>query len=167
MFFFSLFSISAEDRSSSPSLLSTFHPQPVISGGVTPSDLPLSSHSPLPLSEPCLTLLLWLFVRTNLSSSFDNKCWIQAVKHPHLQLVRIRGYSTILVEAQAETLKQRTDLLTQSLVYNYILMTLPRLPLSLFLSHASHSSTLPLSPHSLLSLSAVTFIVFSPFVLSR
>lgn len=82
-----------------------------------------------------------------------------------LQLVRINGYSKIIVEAQTETLKQRTDLLTQSLIYSYLLITLPSPPLSLSLSFSCQLPPL-LSPHSLLSLSAVTSIVLSPFVLA-
>lgn len=55
----------------------------------------LSSHTPpllCPFSHSATPTQL--IVRTNLSSSLDNQCWSQAVKHPHVQLVRVCGYGS-------------------------------------------------------------------------
>lgn len=160
--FFFLFSLSAWDHSSSRSLLSTSHPQPVISGGVTRLDGSLSSHRlpPPPFSEPPLTPLLWLLVRTNLRSSVDNRLLKPSSQTSRPIRLRVHGYGKLFAEVQAETLKPRSDLLTQSLVSSFLLMTSPSPLLSvsfaLSLSCQLPPSTLPLSPHSLLSLSAVT-----------
>lgn len=61
-------------------------------------------------------------------------CWSQAVKHPDLQRLRLHGYGKLLAEVQARTLKPRSDLLTQSLVSSFLLMTSPSPPLSVSLA---------------------------------
>lgn len=125
--FFFLFSLSAWDHSSSRSLLSTSHPQPVISGGVTRSDRSLSSHRLSP--PPSLNLLslrssdCWWEQTSATVLTID--CWSQAVTHPDLQRLRVHGYGKLRAEVQAETLKPRSDLLTQSLVSGFLLMTSP------------------------------------------
>lgn len=63
---------------------------------MSPPQVAPSPPTPLPFSEPSLTLVLWLLVRTNLSSSFDNKYWGRTVKHPDLFLVSTQSYSIIL-----------------------------------------------------------------------
>lgn len=158
---FFLFSLSAWDHSSSRSLLSTAHPQPVISGGVTRSDRSLSSHRLSPTPNPSLNLLslLWLLVRTNLSSSVDNRLLkpsSQTSRPTTSTCARLRQTTCRGAGWNPEAKKWPADPESRLQLPPNDFTFPSSLRLSCSFSLMPASSTLPLSPHSLLSLSAVT-----------